>query len=196
MCCKSVKRLEYPSFSISLALLFLTPLLDHQICEAFGANRYPFPEEVGRQRQMHAEVTTRLRELKTTIEAGDLHKQGVLTTVAQNLEAWSLLVRKEKAVYNTLNKMNMDFTRKVLVAEAWVPALSCARVQEALRLAAAQSEAQVTTVMQPLSPAHQQPPTYFQTNKFTLCFQTIVDAYGVANYREVGGHRACIGVRC
>ena len=42
-----------------------------QICEAFGANRYPFPEEPARQRQMNAEVTARLRELHTTIEAGD-----------------------------------------------------------------------------------------------------------------------------
>ena len=55
-----------------------------QICEAFGANRYPFPEEVARQRQMHAEVTSRLRELHTTIEAGDMHRQGVLSTVAQS----------------------------------------------------------------------------------------------------------------
>ena len=42
-----------------------------QICEAFSANRYPFPEEPSRQRQMNAEVTARLRELQTTIEAGD-----------------------------------------------------------------------------------------------------------------------------
>ena len=55
-----------------------------QICEAFGANRYPFPEEVPRQRQMHAEVTSRLRELHTTIEAGELHRQTVLGTVAQS----------------------------------------------------------------------------------------------------------------
>ena len=41
-----------------------------QICEAFSANRYPFPEEPSRQRQMNAEVTARLRELQTTIEAG------------------------------------------------------------------------------------------------------------------------------
>lgn len=41
-----------------------------QICEAFSANRYPFPEDPARQRQMNAEVTARLRELQTTIEAG------------------------------------------------------------------------------------------------------------------------------
>lgn len=52
-----------------------------QICEAFSANRYPFPEDGARQRQMNAEVTARLRELQTTIEAGALlwgHK-GFLT---------------------------------------------------------------------------------------------------------------------
>lgn len=33
------------------------PVWHHpQICDAYSANRYPFPEEVSKQRQMHSEV--------------------------------------------------------------------------------------------------------------------------------------------
>ena len=41
----------------------------------------------------------------------------------------------------------------------------------------------MSTIFQPLV-TYEQPPTYFQTNKVTHSFQEIVDAYGVAKYRE------------
>ena len=40
-----------------------------KICEAFGANRYPFPEDFARQRQMCSEVNARLQELQSTLDA-------------------------------------------------------------------------------------------------------------------------------
>lgn len=43
---------------------------------------------------------------------------------------------------------------------------------------------QLNAVMQPL-PCEDQPPTYYQVNKFTSSFQAIVESYGVAKYREV-----------
>mmetsp|Transcript_13610 Transcript_13610/g.33453 ORF Transcript_13610/g.33453 Transcript_13610/m.33453 type:complete len:829 (-) Transcript_13610:923-3409(-) len=158
----------------------------NKICEVYNANRYPFPEEVARQHQMHAEVTARLRELSTTIDAGDLHRTTVLQGAATNLDQWTTLVRREKAVYHTLNKFSLDTSRKVLVAEAWVPAEARARVAETLRAAAeASHNTGVSAVLQPMHAGGEAPPTYFATNKFTACFQNIVSAYGVARYREV-----------
>lgn len=43
---------------------------------------------------------------------------------------------------------------------------------------------QLNVIMQPVV-THDLPPTYFRTNKFTVAFQSIVDSYGVARYREV-----------
>eukprot|EP00878_Enallax_costatus_P010440 GHUV01010898.1.p1 GENE.GHUV01010898.1~~GHUV01010898.1.p1 ORF type:complete len:788 (+),score=229.98 GHUV01010898.1:234-2597(+) len=155
-----------------------------KICEAFNANRYPFPEDPARQRQMHGEVTARLRELHTTIEAGERHREAVLQNIAFNLDQWATQVRREKAIYHTLNKLSMDTSRKVLVAEAWCPLAAKPRVHEALRQAAMASSTQLSTVLQPLM-TKDPPPTYFKTDLFTNCFQAIVDAYGIARYREV-----------
>ncbi|GIL61594.1 hypothetical protein Vafri_16026 [Volvox africanus] len=155
-----------------------------KICEAFGANRYPFPDDQARQRQMDSEVTARIRELQTTIDAGERHRKSLLQTIAANLDEWATLVRREKAVYHTLNKMNVDVTSKVLVAEAWVPSATKPEVQRALKDSAENSSTQLHVIMQPVV-THEMPPTYFRTNKFTTAFQNIVDSYGVARYREV-----------
>lgn len=58
-----------------------------QTCEAFSANRYPFPEEATRQRQMHADVSKRLTELSSTLEAGTRRRNAVLENIAGSLQA-------------------------------------------------------------------------------------------------------------
>lgn len=154
-----------------------------KICEAFAANRYPFPEEFARQRAMNAEVTARLRELHTTLEASSQHRDSTLTQIGYSLEAWTTMVRREKAVYHTLNLFSIDVTRKCLVAEGWCPNIARQRIQAALVEAARVSSAQVGTIFQPL-PTKEMPPTFFATNKITEAFVDIVEAYGVASYRE------------
>jgi V-type H+-transporting ATPase subunit a len=93
-------------------------------------------------------------------------------------------VKREKAIYHTLNKLNVDVTRKVLVAEAWCPVSGIGRVRQALQEATQQTSGAIGTVFQPLI-TYEAPPTYFETNKVTSSFQEIVHAYGIARYREV-----------
>lgn len=154
-----------------------------KICDAFGANKYPFPEEVSQQAQMIDEVSARLAELKTTIDAGSRHRDSMLSMISHQMEQWGLMVRKQKAVYHTLNMLNIDVTRKCLVAEGWCPVSAKLRIQDALHQAAFDSNSLVATIFQVLH-TKELPPTYFKTNKFTGAYQEIVDAYGIARYQE------------
>ncbi|CAM6013596.1 unnamed protein product [Sphagnum balticum] len=154
-----------------------------KICEAFGANRYPFPEEPNRLWQMKSEVDERLSELQSTLDAGIYHRNNVLNNIGYSLEKWTLMVKKEKAVYHTLNMLSVDVTRKCLVAEAWCPVSAKPKIQDALQRAAYDSNSQVNTIFQVLY-TKESPPTFFETNKFTSAFQEIVDAYGVGRYQE------------
>ncbi|KAK4276538.1 hypothetical protein QN277_014675 [Acacia crassicarpa] len=154
-----------------------------KICDAFGANRYPFTDDLGKQFQMTTEVSGRLSELKTTIEVGLLHRSTLLQTIGFYFEQRSLLVKKQKSIFHTLNMLSIDVTKKCLVAEGWSPVFATNKSQVALHRATMDSNSQVGVIFQVL-PTKESPPTYFQTNKFTSAFQEIVDAYGVAKYRE------------
>ncbi|KAB5561364.1 hypothetical protein DKX38_006321 [Salix brachista] len=164
-----------------------------KICEAFGANRYSFTEDFGKQDQMISEydmsnhvklqVSGRLSELKTTIDAGLLQKSNLLQTISDRFVQWNTLVREEKSIYHTMNMLSLDVTKKCLVAEGWSSVFATNLIQDALQRAAFHSNSQVGTILQVLHTS-ESPPTYFRTNKFTSAFQDIVDAYGVAKYQE------------
>ncbi|GMY28331.1 V-type proton ATPase subunit a3-like isoform X2 [Fagus crenata] len=154
-----------------------------KICDAFGANRYPFADDLGKQFQMITEVSGRLSELKSTVDAGLLHRNNLLQTIGYEYEQWNLRVKKEKSIYHTLNMLSFDVTKKCLVAEGWCPIFANNQIQNALQQATFDSNSQVGAIFQVLH-TKESPPTYFRTNKFTKPFQEIVDAYGVAKYQE------------
>ncbi|KAJ6409803.1 hypothetical protein OIU84_009318 [Salix udensis] len=154
-----------------------------KICEAFGANRYPFTEDFGKQILMISEVSGRISEMKAAIDAGLFHKSHLLQTIGDQFVQWNTLVRNEKSIYHTLNMLSLDVTKKCLVAEGWSPVFGSKQIQDALQRAAFDSNSQVGTIFQVLHTT-ELPPTYFCTNKFTSAFQDIVDAYGVAKYQE------------
>ncbi|XP_024926745.1 V-type proton ATPase subunit a1 isoform X2 [Ziziphus jujuba] len=154
-----------------------------KICEAFGANCYPVPEDITKQRQLTREVSSRLAELEATLDAGMRHRNKALSSVGFHLAKWMSMVRREKAVYDTLNMLNFDVTKKCLVGEGWCPIFAKTQIQEALQRATFDSNSQVGIIFH-LMDAVESPPTYFRTNRFTSAYQEIVDAYGVARYQE------------
>lgn len=112
-------------------------------------------------------------------------------------------MRREKAVYDTLNMLNFDVTKKCLVGEGWCPIFAKTKVfstiyillfhlllhflkgvrfdilqiQEALQRATCDSNSPVGIIFH-VKDSAESPPTYFQTNNFTNAYQEIVDAYG------------------
>jgi V-type H+-transporting ATPase subunit a len=155
-----------------------------KICESFNANLYPCPESGQERNEMLSQVEARIDDLETVINKSVEQKRHILEDIAQNLEEWKVRVFKEKSIYHVMNLCNYDVGRKCLIAEGWCPADSIEQIQEALKRAEQKSNASVTSIVNRVR-TKESPPTYFKTNRFTQPFQGIVDAYGMARYKEV-----------
>ncbi|XP_021921389.1 V-type proton ATPase 116 kDa subunit a isoform X1 [Zootermopsis nevadensis] len=155
-----------------------------KICEGFRATLYPCPEAPADRREMAMGVMTRLEDLNTVLGQTQDHRHRVLVAAAKNIKNWFVKVRKIKAIYHTLNLFNLDVTQKCLIAECWVPVLDLETIQLALRRGTERSGSSVPPILNRME-SFEDPPTYNRTNKFTYGFQVLIDAYGVATYREV-----------
>lgn len=155
-----------------------------KICEGYRATLYPCPETQAERREMAIGVMTRIEDLNTVLGQTQDHRHRVLVAAAKNIKVWSIKVRKIKAIYHTLNMFNLDVTQKCLIAECWCPVADLDRIQQALRSGTERSGSSVPSIINRMQ-TRMVPPTYNRCNKFTQGFQNIVDAYGVACYREV-----------
>uniref|UniRef100_A0A7N6BZ22 V-type proton ATPase subunit a n=1 Tax=Anabas testudineus TaxID=64144 RepID=A0A7N6BZ22_ANATE len=108
--------------------------------------------------------------------------QQLLMRAVAVLPQWKVRVQKCKAVQMVLNLCSPSVTDKCLIAEAWCPVAKLPELQSALREGGSGSG--VDSFYNRL-PSPTSPPTLFPLNSFTAGFQNIVDAYGVASYREV-----------
>ncbi|KFK32899.1 hypothetical protein AALP_AA6G302600 [Arabis alpina] len=96
----------------------------------------------------NVQVSGRLSELKTTISAGLDQRNKLLETIGDKFEQWNLKVRKEKAIYHTLNMLSLDVSKKCLVGEGWSPVFATTEIQDALKRAAVDSNSQVGSIFQ------------------------------------------------
>lgn len=155
-----------------------------KICEGFKATLYPCPEQAGERQQMLNGVSTRLDDLNIVLKQTMDHRHRVLLKTQNEIHNWIIKVKKIKAIYHTLNMCNFDVSHNSLIAECWAPVKTLNEVQAALQHGQEVSGSTVPNILHTMK-TKETPPTYFETNRFTKVFQSIVNAYGVATYREV-----------
>uniref|UniRef100_A0A1B6MPW5 V-type proton ATPase subunit a n=1 Tax=Graphocephala atropunctata TaxID=36148 RepID=A0A1B6MPW5_9HEMI len=155
-----------------------------KVCSGFHASFYPCPSTYAERQDMVKGVKARLEDLSLVLNQTKDHRQRVLVSVAKELHNWSVMVRKMKAIYHTLNLFNMDVTKKCLIGECWVPVKDLATVRKALADGSSAVGSSIPSFLNVIETS-EDPPTFNRTNRFTQGFQNLIDAYGIATYREV-----------
>jgi V-type H+-transporting ATPase subunit a len=155
-----------------------------KISESLGADLYSVDENSDLRRDQIHEVNTRLGDLGNVLRNTKTTLDAELTQIAQSLAAWMVIIKKEKAVYQTLNLFSYDHARKTLIAEAWCPTNSLPLIKSTLHDVNNRAGLSVPSIINEIR-TNKTPPTYQKTNRFTEGFQTIINAYGTAKYQEV-----------
>ncbi|KAJ1515192.1 H(+)-transporting V0 sector ATPase subunit a [Coelomomyces lativittatus] len=155
-----------------------------KLSQSLGATIYPVSGHPEKRREDMLEVMARLEDLNSVLYNTNSTKRHELSNLINSLSSWEILVEKEKAVYHTMNLFIADRNRKTLIAEGWCPSLMIARIQQVLAGAKEAAHGMVPSILNVVSTSRP-PPTYHKRNKWINGFQVIIDAYGVAKYREI-----------
>eukprot|EP00497_Spongosphaera_streptacantha_P002767 TRINITY_DN337_c0_g2_i5.p1 TRINITY_DN337_c0_g2~~TRINITY_DN337_c0_g2_i5.p1 ORF type:complete len:594 (+),score=117.32 TRINITY_DN337_c0_g2_i5:397-2178(+) len=130
------------------------------------------------------------RRVKAEREAKDLERvlaqtqrelRTELRVTSKKVKMWQVAMMQEMGIRDLLNKFLHQGS--MLRAEGWCPTEDIPRVQGALE-DATRGKGMAPTVVEEIDPGNRKPPTFFETNKFTSCFQTLIDTYGMPRYRE------------
>ena len=163
-----------------------------KICESLGATLYSIDERPEKRNIDALEVDSRIADLNQVLQNTYTAQQVEFNKFKEMNDKWSSIIHHETLIYNTLNKFVGDDAKKSLIAEGWCTSDSIPQIKYALTGVTERTGSTIAPVFNPV-PTTKEPPTHQDTNKFTNGFQEIVDAYGVATYREVNpGLFTCI----
>uniref|UniRef100_A0A8C7L7F2 V-type proton ATPase subunit a n=1 Tax=Oncorhynchus kisutch TaxID=8019 RepID=A0A8C7L7F2_ONCKI len=151
-----------------------------KICDCYHCHLYPHPENDEERADVMDSLRTRIQDLNNVLHRTEEYLRQVLQKASESAFTWVVQVKKMKAIYHILNLCSFDVTNKCLIAEVWCPVNDLTNLRGALE----EGDATVPSFVNRI-PSNDTPPTLLRTNKFTSGFQSIVEAYGVGDYREV-----------
>ncbi|AET40188.1 H(+)-transporting V0 sector ATPase subunit a Ecym_5436 [Eremothecium cymbalariae DBVPG len=156
-----------------------------RVIESLNGSIFPFNPSQSSIQQLNDKISD-LKQVCSTTEQ-TLHTE--LFLVSKQLSIWNTVMQREIYIYATLNLFRQE--SQGLVAEGWLPTSELSDAQAALREYGESVGSANTAVLNVISTTRT-PPTYHRTNKFTQPFQTIIDAYSIATYKEINPGLATI----
>ncbi|XP_028842823.1 V-type proton ATPase 116 kDa subunit a isoform X2 [Denticeps clupeoides] len=181
--CKGYTILSYAEVDESLADLDTIGQKVQKICDCYHCHLYPHPESDEERADVMDSLRTRIQDLNNVLRRTEDYLKQVLHKASESAYSWVIQVKKMKAIYHILNLCSFDVTNKCLIAEVWCPVNDLAHLRRALEESSRKGEAPVPSFVNRI-PSSDTPPTLLRSNKFTSGFQSIVEAYGVGDYRE------------
>lgn len=157
-----------------------------RICDAFNAHRFDL-SNLNQPKQLEAQQNQNQKEMleaKTILDKNTETRLRICVEVAEHLEEWLWVVRREKGIYHTLNLFKNDVAGNLLRGRAWILADHVGKARSALKRAHIAMNLVPTAMMEKVPEMWPTPPTHFKTNKYTWAFQEFVNTYGVPRYRE------------
>lgn len=157
-----------------------------KVCEAFHARLYTLPP-VDDQQAISSLKQNNAVELKQSNHILQKNRESCVVLcreLAEHMQSWKWTVLQEKATYHTLNLFKADVSG-MLRAEGWVIQSELASVKYEVTTSHASADQAMPSCVEQVSSRWPEPPTYFETNKFTESYQSFVDTYGVPRYREI-----------
>jgi V-type H+-transporting ATPase subunit a len=165
-----------------------------KICESLDASIYHVDYSQDLRKSQLQETNHKLSDLSVVLQESENALTTELIAISKDLGKWWEVIAREKAVYKSMNLCDYDESRSILIAEGWIPKDDLDLLTDTIKSDngsglrfGSNSEAEepnFPTIVNVLSTSRT-PPTFHRTNKFTAAFQSIVDAYGIASYREV-----------
>lgn len=154
-----------------------------KIAESFGASIYQFPEKPAERDKMLKELSVEIIERQKVLRHTADSRRDLLMEIAASLPAFEGAVEREIAIMHVLNMFEGKTGRRSMEAEGWCPRSFISDIQEIVERIGSRPNVP-KPIVNIIERAPEEPPTHFETNKVTRAFQAIVDAYGIANYKE------------
>ncbi len=162
-----------------------------KVIDSLDGKIYNVDENSIVRQQSLQDVNRRLDELNIVINSTWTALTTELYLLCDQISIWSVIIKKEKSIFATLNLFMYDPTHRSLIAEGWVPTYDIPSLKNSVRDITDRAGIRIPSVINELV-TNRTPPTFHRTNKFTSAFQAICDSYGICTYQEVNPGLATI----